>query len=373
VEAVKITNLEAIVLTAPVKEPWRIGTAVLTSMNSVLVRVDTDEGVSGYGECLVRLAPMAAASIVEGILKPVVVGQDPFHVELIWDRMYRTMRGRGHSKGFFIEAMSGVDIALWDVMGKALGQPIHRLLGSYGRDRLPVYASSLLFKPTEVLVREAEELAAQGYPAVKLKVGQGAGTDLRNVREIRRALGVGVKLMADANSAYDTLEAMELGRQLEAEGVYWFEEPVAPDNLDGYSRLAHAFSMPVAGGESEFTRWAFKELLVREAIDIVQPDLGRCGGFTEGRKIAALASAFDVPVAPHSGASSAVAIAAAIQWAAALPNMLTFEWMYPENPLREELLVEPLAPMRDGFVDVSQKPGLGIEIDQRALARFRVG
>ncbi len=369
----RITNVEPIVLMAPVKEPWRIGTAVFTSMNSVLVRVDTDEGISGYGECMVRFAPEAAAAIVEKILKPVAVGQDPFHVELIWDRMYRVMRGRGHSKGFVLESMSGVDIALWDLMGKALGQPVHRILGSYGRGYLQVYASSLLFKPTELLVREAEELAAQGYGAVKLKIGQGIETDLRNVDGIRWALGESVKLMVDANCAYDTLEALELGRRLESSGVYWFEEPVAPENLEGYSKLAHALDMPIAGGESEFTHWAFKELLTREAIDIVQPDLGRCGGFTEARKIAALASAFDVPVAPHTGASSAVEVAAAIQWAAALPNLLTFEWMYPPNPLREELLVEPLPPMRDGQIEVPQKPGLGIEIDEKALLRFRAG
>ncbi|RPJ22386.1 MAG: mandelate racemase/muconate lactonizing enzyme family protein, partial [Planctomycetaceae bacterium] len=280
----KITNVEPIVLKAPLGEPWRIGTAVFTSMSSVLVRVDTDEGITGYGECMVRFAPAAAAAVVEEILKPVAVGQDPFEVELIWDRMYQVMRGRGHSKGYMLEAMSGVDIALWDVMGKALGQPIHRILGSYGRTTLPVYASSLLFKPTEVLVREAEELAAQGYGAMKLKIGQGVEPDMRNVREIRRALGDGVKLMVDANCAFDTLTALQLGRQLEAAGVYWFEEPVAPENLDGYTKLARAFDMPVAGGESEFNRWAVKELMVREGIDIIQPDLARCGGFTEARK-----------------------------------------------------------------------------------------
>lgn len=369
----KVTDVTPIILEAPLEEPWRIGTAVFTSMHATLVRLDTDEGISGFGECLVRFSPEAGAAVVEKILKPVVVGQDPFNVEQIWDKMYGVMRGRGHSKGFMLEAMSGVDIALWDVVGKALGQPIHRVLGSYGRTRLPVYASSLLFKPTEVLVREAAELAAQGYGAIKLKVGQGIEDDMRNVREIRAALGPGVKLMADANCAYDTLSALQLGRQMEAEGVYWFEEPVAPENLDGYAKLAQSLDMAVAGGESEFTRWAFKELFVRNAIDIIQPDIGRVGGFTEARKIAALASAFDIPVAPHTGASAAVSVAASLQWAAALPNFLVFEYMYPPNPLREELLAEPLPPMKEGFVQVPEKPGLGIEIDARALARFRAG
>ena len=366
----KIVNVKPMVLRAPIKEPWRIGTAVYAEMHALLVRVETDEGISGYGEGLARLAPEAAASVVEKILKPVLVGQDPFDVELIWDRMYRTMQGRGHSKGFMLEAMSGVDIAIWDILGKALEQPVYRLLGSFGRTSLPVYASSLLFKPTKELVREAEWLAEQGFSAMKLKVGQGVDIDIENVREIHRALGDGVKLMVDANSAFDTLSALELGRKLEAESVVWFEEPVAPENLEGYTRLAHSLDIPIAGGESEFNRWAFKELFVRQAIDIIQPDLGRCGGFTEARKIAAIASVFDVPVAPHTGASSAVEIAAAMHWAAALPNMLIFEYMYPPNPLREELLLEPLPPVKDGCVQVPKMPGLGIEIDEQALSRF---
>ncbi len=367
----RVTNIEPIILAAPLAEPWRIGTAVFSKMNATLVRVDTDEGITGYGECLVRFSPEAGAAIIDKILKPVVVGQDPFNVELIWDKMYAVMRGRGHSKGFMLEAMSGMDIALWDIIGKALGQPIHRILGSYGRTSLPVYASSLLFKPTDVLVSEAEELASQGYPAIKLKIGQGVETDLRNVREIRKAVGDRIRLMTDANCAFDTLTALEVGRAMEAEGVYWFEEPVAPENLDGYSKLAHSLDMAIAGGESEFTRWGFKELFVREAIDIIQPDIGRVGGFSEARKIAALASAFDVPVGPHTGASSAISVAASIQWAAALPNMLVFEWMYPPNPLREELLTEPLPAMKDGFIQVPDGPGLGVEIDPKALEKFR--
>jgi L-alanine-DL-glutamate epimerase-like enolase superfamily enzyme len=370
---VKVTKVEPIVLESPVKEPWRIGTAVYTSMHAALVRIDTDEGITGFGEALARFSPRAAANVVQDILSPVVLGQDPFNVELLWDRMYAVMRGRGHSKGYVLEAMSAMDIALWDIIGRALEQPVHRILGSYGRTSLPVYASSLLFKPTEELVCEAERLAAQGYPGMKLKIGQGVETDIRNVREIRRAVGDRVQLMTDANCAFDTLTALQLGRRLEAEGVAWFEEPVAPENLDGYTKLAQALDLPIAGGESEFNRWAFKELLVRQAIDIIQPDLGRAGGFTEARRIAALSSAFDVPVAPHTGASSAVEVAASLQWAAALPNFLIFEYMYPPNPLREELLVEPLPPMKNGQVAVPQMPGLGIEIDQKALARFRVG
>ena len=367
----KVTAVEPMVLEAPVKEPWRIGTATYTSMHAMLVRVDTDDGITGYGEGLVRFSPRAGAAAVRDILAPVVLGQDPFNVELIWDRMYGMMRGRGHSKGFMLEAMSAVDIAVWDILGKALDQPVHRLLGSYGRTQLPVYASSLLFKPLDALLAEAEALMAQGYPGVKLKIGEGLQADLAKVRALRKLLGDGVRLMVDANCAYDTLTALQVGRRLEGEGVAWFEEPVAPELLDGYVKLAEALDMPIAGGETEFTRWAFKDILVRRAMDIIQPDIGRVGGFSEARKIAALASAFDVPVGPHTGASSAVAIVASMQWAAALPNMLTFEHMYPPNPLRENLLVEPLPVPKNGLINVPQGPGLGITVNEQALARFR--
>jgi L-alanine-DL-glutamate epimerase-like enolase superfamily enzyme len=367
----KITHVEPMVLEAPVKEPWRIGTALYTSMHAFVVRVDTDEGISGWGEGLVRFSPKAGAAITRDILAPVVVGQDPRDIELLWDKMYAVMRGRGHSKGYVLEAISAVDIALWDILGKALGQPIHRLLGSYGRTALPVYASSILLKPVDEQVREAERLAAQGFTGMKLKIGQGVDADMRSVRAIRKALGDGVQLMVDANCAYDCLAALRLGRQLEAEGVAWFEEPVGPEQIDSYAKLSQALDMPVAGGETEFTRWAFKEILVRQAMDILQPDIGRVGGFSEVRKIAALASAFDVPVAPHTGACAAILIAASIQWAASLGNMLTFEYMYPENPLREALLVEPIPAPADSRMVVLQGPGLGVEVDERALKRFR--
>lgn len=373
VGALKVINVEPIVLVAPLKVTRLVSTGLMTHTYATLVRVHTDEGITGIGECLARNSPEAAAAIVEKILKPLVVGQDPFNVELIWDKMYSSMRVRGHSKGFMLEAISGVDMALWDVMGKSLGEPVHRLLGSYGRTRLQAYASSLSFKPVAVLIQEAETLIAQGFTGIKLKVGQGPEIDGLNARELRKALGDGVKIMTDANCGFDTLTALEVGKRLQAAGVYWFEEPVPPDNVDGYVKLANSLDMPVAGGESEFNRWAFKELFVRNALDIVQPDLGRCGGFTEGRRIAALASAFDVPVAPHTGASSAVSVAAALQWSAALPNLLTYEHMYTANTLREELLAEPLPPVKDGYVDVPQKPGLGIELDEQVVARFRVG
>jgi L-alanine-DL-glutamate epimerase-like enolase superfamily enzyme len=313
------------------------------------------------------------ANIVEEILAPLLLGKDPFQVERIWEEMYGVMRARGHSKGFMVEAISGVDIALWDLIGKALQQPLHRILGCYSSSSLPAYASSIFFKGKEAMIQEAEGLVSSGFSAVKLKIGMGLEQDLENVSTLRKTLGDEVKLMVDANCGYDRCSALKLGRKLEELNTYWYEEPLPPEDLEGYATLSQALHLPIAAGESEFTRYGFRELIGRGKVNVIQPDVARAGGITECRKIAALASAHDLSCSPHTGASSAVSIAASLQWAATLPNFLAFEYMYAPNPLREELLLEPISLTADGQVQVPQGPGLGIELDERALERFSGG
>ena len=368
----KITNVETLILSAKVDKPWKMSTAVLDEMHTTLVRISTDEGLTGIGECIVRVAPEPVATIVDTLLQELLIGQDPFHIEGLWEKMYNLMRPRGHWKGFMIEAISGVDIALWDLMGKALNLPLYKLLGSQGREWIPVYASSVYIKETREMVREAEALIAQGHKAIKIKIGADPKTDLENIRAIRRAVGDDVQLMADANCGYDTLTALWIGRQLEEEGVFWLEEPLPPEHIDGYAELARNLDLAIACGESDFTRFAFREFIVRKAVDIIQPNVARAGGFTECRRIAALASAFNIPYAPHTGASSAITTIASLHLAAAIPNLLIFELMFPPNPLREHLLQGPLVEFKDGAVRVPQGPGLGVELDPEALARFQV-
>jgi L-alanine-DL-glutamate epimerase-like enolase superfamily enzyme len=367
---VKITEVEAFSLTAPLKEPWKIAKVVMREMTCTLVKISTDSGIVGVGESLTRLGPEAARAIVDHILKPVLIGADPFDVEVLWEEMFSTMRTRGHNKGFMIEAMSGVDIALWDIMGKAANLPVHKLLGGKARGKVEAYASSLLFKPTDELVAEALDLVEQGYRGIKLKIGQGIQKDAHNVREIRKAIGNDIDLMLDANSGFDAHSAIALGRELEPYNVCWFEEPVPPDDLEGYRKVAQALKISVAGGESEFTRYGFRDLITKGKVAVIQPDVARAGGISEVKKIAIVASLYNLPYCPHTGASGAVCVAASLQLAASIPNFQIFEFMYPPNPLREDILKEPLPPVKDGFIEIPDKPGLGIELDEDKIERY---
>ncbi|MBI3988705.1 MAG: mandelate racemase/muconate lactonizing enzyme family protein, partial [candidate division NC10 bacterium] len=308
----KITDVEATVLVAKLPEPWQIAGTIFRHSYMTLVRIRSDAGFTGYGECIVRHGPGATKAIVEEVLRPILVGKDPFEIEGRWDEMFMMLRNRGHHSGFFLEAMAGVDIALWDLMGKALNLPVHQLMGGFGRAHLPAYASSLLFKDLAALEKEAETLMAQGFKAVKLKVGKGLPEDIRNVKAIRKIIGEDVKLMVDANGAFDAATAVEVGKGLEDHGVYWFEEPVPPDDLPGYAALKRALTIRIAGGESLFSRFDFRDFIERRLLDVVQPDIARAGGFTECRKIAAMASASHIPYAPHTGASGALCVIASL-------------------------------------------------------------
>lgn len=366
----KITRVEAIQLEAPVARPWRIATARLATMGATVVRLSTDDGLTGVGECIVRLGPGATAAVIDEVLAPIVLGRDPLDVEGIWDDMFRSMRARGHSRGFLVEAMSGIDIALWDLLGKAHGLPVARLLGGHGRPRLPAYASSILLDTPEVMAREAAALVGQGFGAVKMKVGEGLAVDAARMRAVREAVGPGVDVMLDANSGYDAATAVAVAREAERVGMFWLEEPVPPDDLPGYRRVRSGTTMRIAAGESEFTVAGFRDLLHDGLLDVVQPDIARAGGFTGCRRIAALAGAYGCAVAPHTGASGALCIAASLHLGAAVSGFLIFEHMYLANPL-QEILVPALPQPVDGVIEVPSRPGLGFQLDDSALERFR--
>jgi len=383
----RIKEVEALNLVVPTKVDKKpislaydehLTKIVFDSYKSTLVRITTDDGVTGVGECLAKLTPRAISAIVEDAFRPILIGQDPLDVEPIWEMMYATMRHRGHSKGFMIEAMSGVDIALFDLIGKALKLPVHKLLGGCFRNRLEAYASSLRFRDTETIVKEAVGYVEQGFSAIKMKVGRGQAQDIENVKAVRDAIGYDVQLTVDANCAYNVATAIKMGRALEKYGVYWFEEPIPPEDIDGYVKLSNALDIPIAAGETEFTRYGFRDLIAKRAVDIVQPDICRAGGFLECKKIAAMASAYNIPYAPHTGGESAVGIAASIQLAAAIPNFLTYEYMRSDwsethpNPLREILTLEPVEKFADGYIEVPDKPGLGIELNEEIVSEYRV-
>lgn len=384
-----VTKVEAIPLLArlpegtkaPISIPHadRLAGTVFKGYRACLVRVHTDEGLTGIGECMVRLAPEATAAIVTE-LGEVLVGLDPLDTMVAWELMFSVMMNRGHLKGFFMEAVSGIDIAMWDLKGKVLNKPIYQLLGGAQRTKLWAYASSLRMRGLETTIAEAKEFVARGYSGMKLKLGADRHRyekDLELARAVREAVGPDIYLSADANCGFERPAAMMLGRGLQELGFAWFEEPLAPDDWDGYAEMARSLDMPIAGGETEFSRFGFRELFVRGALDIVQPNVGRSGGFTECMRIAAMAEAFHIPYAPHTGSCTAVCMAAELHIAAALPNFLIFEHMQSDwskqaiNPLRHDIVTRDPEVFRGGYLELPPGPGLGIELNEAVVERYR--
>ncbi|HEV2108413.1 MAG TPA: mandelate racemase/muconate lactonizing enzyme family protein, partial [Thermomicrobiales bacterium] len=292
--------VDTFVLRHDLAEPFGYSQAWYHARAAMLVRITADDGTTGWGEAYGPPEPSAA--IVGHVLAPHVLGADPFATLPLWERMYACTRDYGQ-KGFALHAISAVDIALWDLKGKALGVSISRLLGGRFRERVQAYATGLYFRPREAfdaeLVDEALSYVAAGFRAIKLKIGYTPEVDIRHARAIREAIGPEVDLMVDANHAYDAATAIRLGREFERLDVRWFEEPVIPEDIEAYVEVSRALDLPIAGGEAEFTRFGFRRLLSERAVDIVQPDLTATGGFTECQRIAALASAGGIRYVPH--------------------------------------------------------------------------
>lgn len=374
----KIAEIRCHRLDAPLDQPFAYSQGWFERRGALLVEVVADDGTSGWGE---SFGPMTRA--MEGavdFLKPALVGQDPFAIEALWQAMYNRTRDHGQ-KGIAVEAISGVDIALWDLKGKALGLPVHRLLGGPMRSRVQAYATGFYRTRAKgqlaLLVAEAERHVADGFGAFKLKLGFGVDDDIRLCEAVRRKVGDRIAIMVDANHAYDAAAATRLARAIEPLDIRWFEEPVPPEDIEGYKQLKAATSIPMAGGEAEFTRWGFRRLLAERAIDVAQPDTCAVGGISECKKVADMATAFGVRCIPHCWGTG-VAVATALQVLAVMPNtppalhpiepLLEFD--RSEHPYRMKILKRPIAP-RDGWVDLPEGPGLGIEIDRKALEKYR--
>jgi len=301
---------------------------------------------------------------------------------VIWEDLYNRIKDYG-GKGMAASALSGIDIALWDIIGKSTGRPIHKLIGGAHRTEVTAYATGLYFIDMDRLVEEAVEEAQgyveEGFTAVKMKIGLGdPKLDIRRVAAVRDAIGADVRLMVDANHCLTVPQAIRLGRELEKLDVEWFEEPISPEDIDGYVEVTRALDMAVAGGENEMTRWGFRDLVVRKAMDIVQPDVCAAGGISECRKIATLAAAHGVECVPHAW-GSVIGVAATLHFLAALPDQPPsfrpmppmFEFEQCENPFRDLLAKEPIVQVR-GKVQIPTGAGLGIEIDWKAVERYAI-
>lgn len=339
-------------------------------MQTVLVQVETDAGIVGIGEAHAPYAPQVAIAIINHVLAPALIGQDPRAVDVLWETMYSTMRLRGHSTGFMTEAISGVDIALWDIFGKAVGLPVYQLLGGPHRNRVKAYASGVPGRTIEEQVANAVRFVGEcGFTAVKMSIGRKSlEEELAAIAAVSEAISNVAHLLVDAHGAYDAYTAIQLGREMQALGVYWLEDPLPPEDHTGFKMLSDALDMAIAAGETECNRYQFRDRLADRAVDILLPDVCRAGGISECLKIARLADAYNVPWAAHVSMGSPIHIAASLHLAAATPNFLICECPTFQNPIGDNLLKRPLA-CKDGFFELPEGPGLGIELDPQAVAQ----
>ena len=378
----KIVDVRTWALRSDLAEPFAFSQGWVAQRAATIVEVVTDEGVSGWGEALCQglQPPEIAAAAISSAFRPLLIGEDPARPEVLWHRMYNRSRDYG-LKGAVIGAISAIDIALWDLLGKSLGRPIHALLGGAFRTRVQPYATGFYRisgrGEGKRLAVEAQRHYENGFRAMKIKLGFGVDDDVRVMQEIGAALGdAPVTLMIDTNHAYGVADAIRLGRALERYQLRWYEEPVTQEDLAGYREVRQAVGCPVAGGENEFTLFGFRDLIGARAVDIVQPDIAAAGGFTACRHITAIAHANGVAVNPHVW-GSAIGQAASLHLIAALPDahpslnatQPIFEYDQSSHPFRRDLIHEPIE-QNDGWVEVPVGPGLGVEVDRTVLEKY---
>lgn len=379
----KVEQLTTFTLQAEVDQPFYFSQPGLVHhRSSVVVELVTDEGLSGFGEALCHghQPPEIAEATVESCLRPLVIGADPFDAGVVFEQMYNRTKDFGQ-KGAVISAISAVDIAMWDLMGKATGKPVHKLLGGAFRQQVQPYATGFYRVHGDVhqtaLVEEAVSYAEAGFSAMKIKIGFGVAEDVKMVRAVRAAVGPDIRLLADANHAYNAALARRLVRELDEIDVFWLEEPISPEDIDGYRCLrGMGPSLLLAAGENEYTRHGFWSWARTGAVDVLQPDIAAGGGFTGLRQVMDLALAAGLILNPHVW-GTAIGLAASLQLLAAIPTAPIsragfepmLEYDQSEHPFRGELTT-PLPRIEDGAVLIPDGPGLGIEVDRSALERF---
>lgn len=350
-----------------------------SSRTILLLEIITDDGISGWGEAFGNA--YVNRTIIEKVYAPQVVGQNIFDTSRIWDQLYNSMRDNGQ-KGCAVEAISAIDTALWDLKGKYTHLPVWRLLGGAYREEVIPYATGLYRTHSKNiqhdLMSEAEKYVEQGFQAIKMKIGFGVEEDIKTVGNIRSVIGWQTALMVDANHAYNTATALRLARELEEYEILWLEEPVVPENIEGYVELRQKTSIPIAGGEAEFTRYGFRNLIQKRAVDIVQPDCCVTGGFTEFMTIAKMATLEQIQCYPHIW-GSAVALHIGIHCAFALPHYpdslhpapVYLEYDRTPNIFREQLAYRKLE-IQDGKLYLEEAEGLGVEIDRDLIEKYRI-
>ena len=367
----KIVKISASAYSCPyANDLVRMGLGVNVKRDTVLVRITNEDGEMGIGEAHHGQNPTAMAEIIEKGLGSLIIDDDPLDTEGIWEKLNRQqIVTHGLGAGSVI-ALSGLDNALWDLKGKIMGQPIYRLMGG-SKKRIRAYAGglSLGYKDLGDLEEEVDNLLKQGYTAIKMRVGDTTKNDAMRVSHIRKTFGGELDIAVDAATRYDILDIPDMIRYCEDNRVYWLEEPFTPDNIPAYQELRKRTSIPIAAGENHYTRRAFRELFEARAISICQADFTKSGGLTEVKKIADMADAWHIPMAPHTS-HSVLSAAGNAHLLSAIPNALIYEADVAKlNPFRTDL-ARPSYGVVDGCIEPPHGPGLGIKIDETVLDRY---
>ena len=385
----KVTRLRSHLLSYDLPEELGYSQQFYARRTAHLVEVSTDDGITGWGECFgPGNVAFANKAIVEQVIQPMVLGSDPLDRDVIWHRVYNLLRDHGQ-KGMPLQALSGVDIALWDIAGKIAGLPLHKLIGGAHRTDVPVYGYGMMLTREGVddhcarFRDEAQAIRDAGFAATKMKVGLGPRNDVRLMQAVRSGVGDDFPFMVDANHCYTTPDAFFVGRAMDELDPYWFEEPVAPEDLHGYAELRHGLRVNISGGEAEFSRWGWRALLEARALDLAQPEVCALGGISEYLRVLALCHAHHTPVVNHVW-GSAIAVACNLHLLAAMPPlpgglhpwepMLEFDTTH--NAFRDDLLTQPLniqdQVARTGRADVPTGPGLGVEPNPDIITQYRI-
>jgi len=386
----KITRIISHVLSYDMPEVLGYSQQYYAKRSAHLVEVQTDEGVTGWGECFgPGTVALANKKIVETVIQPLVLGMDPMDRDVIWHKVYNLLRDHGQ-KGMPMQSLSGVDIALWDIAGKVACLPLHKMIGGAHRMDVPCYGYGMMLRdePTQDLAKrftdEAAAIKDAGFTATKMKVGFGPKPDVQLCKAVRRGVGDDFKFMVDANHCYTTSDAFFVGRALEELDAYWFEEPIAPEDLDGYRELRAGLRVNISGGEAEFNRWGWRSILENRGLDIAQPEVCALGGVSEYLRVLALCHAHFTPVINHVW-GSAIAVATNLQLLAAMPPlpggmhpwepMLEFDTT--DNKFRDELLAEPLniqdqVKTNAGRVAVPTGAGIGVEPNRDFIKHYAI-
>ena len=344
-----------------------------------LVEIETDEGITGWGECFgPGNIALANKYIVEKVIQPLIIGEDPINKEYIWHKVYNLLRDSGQ-KGMPIQALSGIDIALWDILAKKAKLPLYQLLGGKTNSKIPVYGYGMMLQKKsveelcELFKKEANQIKEKNFKAMKMKVGLGPKEDLKLVSAVREAIGDDFKLMVDANHAYNKNDALYVGRGLDEMEIYWFEEPVAPEDYDGYKELKEKLKTNIAGGEAEFTKYGWNQLIKNNCIDIAQPEVCGLGGITEYLKVSALAQSNFIPIVNHVW-GSALSVAVNLHLLTSLPDMpgglfptksmLEFDTteknIFITDLAEEKFSILDQVKNKDGFASPLENIGIGI-------------